>query len=144
MRKLTIALLLISSFAFSQANSPVKNKDFKYLKNYNNKEWWTVKLFSNEKFVARLKKLTGNNYSMIKGRMEVAGPMSVYGTYFTADGCKQHMCDSDNAIIVYDFYLDKFTVGIEQDYKKRIFTEYTGKNSEMYIPQQVKDWYTKN
>ena len=53
-------------------NDNVKNKNFAYLKSYNDKYSFEVKLFSNQLFVSRLKKIIGQRYSLLKKYWNVA------------------------------------------------------------------------
>lgn len=120
-------------------NDNVKNKNFAYLKSYNDKYSFEVKLFSNQLFVSRLKKVIGQRHSLIKKYWNVATPIEIRNNYMIASGCQAHNCGYTNFMIVYSFAYDKFYIGIREDEKVDLYSE-----DKSDFPERLLKWAKKN
>lgn len=113
----------------------VKNPNFNYLKKYNDKYPYEVKLFSNSLFTNRVKKLVGNRYSLLKRFWNVEIPMEIRTNKLIASACQQHNCSSTKFIIIYDFENDKMFAGFREEDKVTLYSE-GGK----YYPDRLQQW----
>ena len=140
-----ILLLLPLSFAFTtfaQSNSKVKSKagtSLAYLKNYNKKYPYEVKLFSKPQFVNRVKALTGMRYPLLKKYWNVESPIEIVADNFIAYGCQAHNCDVTNFMIIYDFKNDKIFVGIREEEAVKTYSE-----NGTSIPSRLMQWANDN
>ncbi|WP_337039525.1 hypothetical protein [Elizabethkingia anophelis] len=102
-------------------NNPQTNTSLKFLKKYNGKYTYEVKLLNNPILKNRLIRLMGiQKYTFMKNTWRVEGGISVKNNILTAEGCEQHNCDSTNFIMVIDLERDILYVGykVENDIYK--------------------------
>jgi len=114
------------------SNRSYKSMDF--LKELNGKQPYDVKLFENQEFAFRLKKLLGNRYEFLKETWAVEPPMEFAENVFTATGCEAHNCGATNFIIVYDFTSNVMSVGIREEFNVETYSE------DGTTPSEITDW----
>ncbi|MCT3744640.1 hypothetical protein [Elizabethkingia anophelis] len=136
------------SFTLVKTNTPTNNikkensttyTSLKFLKKYNGKYTYEVKLFNNPILKNRLVKLMGiDKYTFMKNTWRVEGGISVKNNILTTEGCEQHNCDSTNFIVVIDLERDILYVGykVENDIYK--FGE------EQNYPLLILNWEKEN
>jgi hypothetical protein len=105
-----------------------------FLKELNGKQPYDVKLFENQEFAFRLKKLLGNRYEFLKETWAVEPPMEFAENVFTATGCEAHNCGATNFIIVYDFTSNVMSVGIREEFNVETYSE------DGTTPSEITDW----
>lgn len=139
---LTGLCFLITFSGIAQTNSKVKPKastSLAYLKNYDKKYPYEVKLFSKPQFVNRVKALTGIRYSLIKKYWNVESPIEITGDNFIAFACQAHNCNATNFIIIYNLENDKMYVGIREEEKAKTYSE-----NGTSIPARLDEWVKNN
>jgi hypothetical protein len=104
-----------------------KTANLEFLKAYNGKYVFKVKLFSNFAFTNRLKNLVGSRINLIVDTCTVASPILVNNNQFVMEGCQPHNCPGTNFIIVYDFTSNVMCAGVKKEYVIRTFSENGGK-----------------
>ena len=123
---LTVLPFFIAFTTAAQSNikvKPIANTSLAYLKNYDKKYSYEVKLFSKPQFTNRIKALTGARYALIKKYWNVESPIEITAGNFIAFACQQHNCSSTNFMIIYNFDNDKMYVGIREEEKVKTYSE---------------------
>lgn len=141
---LLIIIILFSTEVICQKkahymNDNVKNKNFAYLKSYNDKYSFEVNLFSNSLFVARLKKTIGQRYALLKKYWNVTTPIEIRNNYMIAYGCQEHNCSYTNFMVIYSFGNDTFFIGIREDEKVALYSE-----DKSDYPERILRWANKD
>ncbi|OPC00742.1 hypothetical protein BAS10_00455 [Elizabethkingia meningoseptica] len=115
--------------------NPTTNTSLKFLKKYNGKNTYEVKLFNNPILKNRLIRLIGvEKYTFMKNTWRVEGGISVKNNILTAEGCEQHNCGDTNFIIVIDLERDKLSVGYREEKNVIMFRE--GET----LPKEIEEW----
>ena len=116
---------------------PASNLDF--LKEFNGKYAYEVKLFDYPNLTNRLKELIGENrYEFLIKTWQVENPMEFENAIFVASACEQHNCYATNFMIIVDFQFDAITVGIREEKEVEIFTE----KNQRYI--RIDEWANRD
>lgn len=110
-----------------------------FLKDYNGKYPYEVKLLENKIIIEEITNLIGEKFSYLKKIWNVEVPMEINNDVFVASACKAHDCGYTNAIIVIKLDTGEFFVGIRTDNKVRTYYD---ENSSP--PKQMIDWANNN
>ena len=119
-----IALAFFSLFFSAQqkkTNTSIsKSTGLSYMKNYNDKYPFEVKLIEKKgAFRTRLQKLLGKEkFDFLESHFDVQSPMVIRNNVLIAHGCMQHNCDGIFFNIFYDFKKDIINVGIKNEEKE--------------------------
>ena len=124
MRKIFFSVLALFSLCFyaqqKKTNiSSTKSTSLSYLKNYNDKYPFEVKLIEKKgAFRNRLQKLMGKQkFQDLEDFFNVETPITIKNNVMIAYGCMQHNCDGFYFKIFYDFNKDIINVGIKEGEK---------------------------
>jgi hypothetical protein len=139
--KFFLILILITSF-ISCFNEPRKNNELSidnkenldFLKTLDGQFPYKSKIFENEKFTKRIRKLLGSKYNFLIETWAVETPIKIYNSTFIARACEAHNCGSTNFIIVYNFSNKTMSIGVREEKKISIYSE-SEKNSPI-----IADW----
>ncbi|MCT4001760.1 hypothetical protein HZQ19_07740 [Elizabethkingia anophelis] len=116
-------------------NNPQTNTSLKFLKKYNGKYTYEVKLLNNPILKNRLIRLMGiQKYTFMKNTWRVDGGISVKNNILTAEGCEQHNCGDTNFIIVVDLERDQLSVGYREE--KNVIMYREGET----LPKEIEEW----
>jgi hypothetical protein len=96
---------------------------FRFLKKYNKKYPYEVKLLDNSTLKQRLKTLLGKRYSFLKAKWAVETPIEIRDNIFVAAACETHNCDATNFIIVVDIRRNIVYAGIREERKVMTYSE---------------------
>ena len=125
MKKIFFIVLAFSSLHFSaqqkKTNTSIsKSTGLSYMKNYNDKYPFEVKLIEKKSaFRTRLQKLMGKEkFDFLESHFDVQSPMVIKNNVLIAHGCMQHNCDGIFFNIFYDFKKDIINVGIKDEEKE--------------------------
>jgi hypothetical protein len=113
--------------------------DLNFLRDFNGKYPYEIKLFGNEILVRRLEALLGDRFEFMKKTWAVENPIEVKDEYFIATGCEAHNCASTNFIIVANLNSNKIYVGIREEEKVKKYAEQGGT-----FPEQIENWEKNN
>ncbi len=141
--------LLKKESVLNQQSSNQKNKtkeqkisedtnsnDIDFLKKFNGKYPYEVKLLDNSIIKKRLKNLIGDSrFFFLKKTWAVETPMEIKNNIFVASACEAHNCNMTNFIIALDMSKNIMYVGIREEGKIRTYTE-AGNN----FPEQIQEW----
>ena len=96
--------------------STVKSNNLSYMKSYNDKYPFEVKLIEKKgAFRTRLQKLMGKEkFQDLEDFFNVESPITIKNNVMIAHGCMQHNCDGFYFKIFYDFNKDIINVGIKE------------------------------
>jgi hypothetical protein len=96
--------------------STVKSNNLSYMKSYNDKYPFEVKLIEKKgAFRTRLQKLMGKEkFQDLEDFFNVESPITIKNNVMIAYGCMQHNCDGFYFKIFYDFNKDIINVGIKE------------------------------
>ena len=99
--------------------STAKSTSLSYMKNYNDKYPFEVKLIEKKgAFRTRLQKLMGKEkFQDLEDFFNVESPITIKNNVMIAYGCMQHNCDGFYFKIFYDFNKDIINVGIKEGEK---------------------------
>ena len=99
--------------------STVKSNNLSYMKSYNDKYPFEVKLIEKKgAFRTRLQKLLGKEkFQDLEDFFNVESPITIKNNVMIAYGCMQHNCDGFYFKIFYDFNKDIINVGIKEGEK---------------------------
>jgi hypothetical protein len=112
---------------------------FKFLKKYDKKYPYEVKLLDNSILKQRLKTLLGNRYSFLKSKWAVEIPIEIKDNIFIAYACETHNCDATNFMIIVDINRNIVYAGIREERKAVTYSEDNSKG-----PVQLQDWAKEN
>ena len=100
--------------------STVKSNNLSYMKSYNDKYPFEVKLIEKKgAFRTRLQKLMGKEkFQDLEDFFNVESPITIKNNVMIAYGCMQHNCDGFYFKIFYDFNKDISNVGIKEGEKQ--------------------------
>lgn len=122
-------LILSSIFLlFISVNLPTNANSLEYLRTFNGKYPYDIKLLDEKLLSKRLKSLLKDRFFFLKKTWAVETPIEVNNNTFKAWGCKQHFCDSTNFIIVVDFKKNVIYVGIRDNENIKVYSEDGSKN----------------
>ncbi|MGR3791161.1 hypothetical protein ACUXZJ_09855 [Flavobacterium sp. TN-1] len=115
------------------------NTNLGFLKKYNGKYTYEVKLLSNPTLKKRIVDLIGNErYNYMKTTWRVEGGITVENNMFDASGCEQHNCGNTNFIIVVDLEKDILYIGY------RVENEILKFGEDQNYPKLILDWESEN
>lgn len=121
MKKIFFIALAFFSLHFSaqqkKTNTSIsKSTGLSYMKNYNDKYPYEVKLIEKKGvFRTRLQKLMGKEkFQDLEDFFNVESPITIKNNVMIAYGCMQHNCDGFYFKIFYDFNKDIINVGIKE------------------------------
>ena len=99
--------------------STVKSNNLSYMKSYNDKYPFEVKLIEKKgAFRTRLQKSMGKEkFQDLEDFFNVESPITIKNNVMIAYGCMQHNCDGFYFKIFYDFNKDIINVGIKEGEK---------------------------
>ena len=124
MKKIFFIVLAFFSLYFNAQQkktntSTAKSTSLSYMKNYNDKYPFEVKLIEKKgAFRTRLQKLMGKEkFQDLEDFFNVESPISIKNNVMIAYGCMQHNCDGFYFKIFYDFNKDIINVGIKEGEK---------------------------
>ena len=124
MKKIFFIVLAFFSLHFSAQQkktntSTAKSTSLSYMKNYNDKYPFEVKLIERKgAFRTRLQKLMGKEkFQDLEDFFNVESPITIKNNVMIAYGCMQHNCDGFYFKIFYDFNKDIINVGIKEGEK---------------------------
>lgn len=124
MKKIFFIVLAFFSLHFSAQQkktntSTAKSTSLSYMKNYNDKYPFEVKLIEKKgAFRTRLQKLMGKEkFQDLEDFFNVESPITIKNNVMIAYGCMQHNCDGFYFKIFYDFNKDIINVGIKEGEK---------------------------
>ena len=125
MKKIFFIVLAFFSLYFSAQQkktntSTAKSTSLSYMKNYNDKYPFEVKLIEKKSVLrTRLQKLLGKEkFDFLESHFDVQSPMVIRNNVLIAHGCMQHNCDGIFFNIFYDFKKDIINVGIKNEEKE--------------------------
>lgn len=125
MKKIFFIVLAFFSLHFSAQQkktntSTAKSTSLSYMKNYNDKYPYEVKLIEKKSVLrTRLQKLLGKEkFDFLESHFDVQSPMVIRNNVLIAHGCMQHNCDGIFFNIFYDFKKDIINVGIKDEEKE--------------------------
>ena len=125
MKKIFFIVLAFFSLNFSAQQkktntSTAKSTSLSYMKNYNDKYPFEVKLIEKKSVLrTRLQKLLGKEkFDFLESHFDVQSPMVIRNNVLIAHGCMQHNCDGIFFNIFYDFKKDIINVGIKNEEKE--------------------------
>lgn len=144
MKKIFFIVLAFFSLYFNAQQkktntSTAKSTSLSYMKNYNDKYPFEVKLIEKKgAFRTRLQKLMGKEkFQDLEDFFNVESPITIKNNVMIAYGCMQHNCDGIFFKIFYDFKKDIINVGIKDEEKEiEILTE-----KETFLTEAV-SWKT--
>ncbi len=114
-------------------NSVSENLDF--LKKFDKKYPFEIKLLDNPILKKRLKKMLGSQYDYLKSIWELETPIEITNGLFYAWGMQAHSGGDPGAVLMADISNNVLYVGIRKDEQEKIYSE-DGSN----VPQQLQDW----
>ena len=124
MKKIFFIVLVFFSLYFNAQQkktntSTAKSNSLSYMKNYNDKYPFEVKLIEKKgAFRTRLQKLMGKEkFQDLEDFFNVESPITIKNNVMIAYGCMQHNCDGFYFKIFYDFNKDIINVGIKEGEK---------------------------
>ena len=124
MKKIFFIVLAFFSLYFNAQQkktntSTAKSTNLSYMKNYNDKYPFEVKLIEKKgAFRTRLQKLMGKEkFQDLEDFFNVESPITIKNNVMIAYGCMQHNCDGFYFKIFYDFNKDIINVGIKEGEK---------------------------
>lgn len=124
MKKIFFIVLAFFSLYFNAQQkkaitSTVKSNNLSYMKSYNDKYPFEVKLIEKKgAFRTRLQKLMGKEkFQDLEDFFNVESPITIKNNVMIAYGCMQHNCDGFYFKIFYDFNKDIINVGIKEGEK---------------------------
>ena len=124
MKKIFFIVLVFFSLYFNAQQkkaitSTVKSNNLSYMKSYNDKYPFEVKLIEKKgAFRTRLQKLMGKEkFQDLEDFFNVESPITIKNNVMIAYGCMQHNCDGFYFKIFYDFNKDIINVGIKEGEK---------------------------
>ena len=124
MKKIFFIVLAFFSLYFNEKKkktntSTAKSTSLSYMKNYNDKYPFEVKLIEKKgAFRTRLQKLMGKEkFQDLEDFFNVESPITIKNNVMIAYGCMQHNCDGFYFKIFYDFNKDIINVGIKEGEK---------------------------
>ena len=124
MKKIFFIVLVFFSLYFNAQQkktntSTAKSTSLSYMKNYNDKYPFEVKLIEKKgAFRTRLQKLMGKEkFQDLEDFFNVESPITIKNNVMIAYGCMQHNCDGFYFKIFYDFNKDIINVGIKEGEK---------------------------
>ncbi len=124
MKKIFFIVLAFFSLYFNAQQkktntSTAKSTSLSYMKNYNDKYPFEVKLIEKKgAFRTRLQKLMGKEkFQDLEDFFNVESPITIKNNVMIAYGCMQHNCDGFYFKIFYDFNKDIINVGIKEGEK---------------------------
>ena len=124
MKKIFFIVLAFFSIYFNAQQkktntSTAKSTSLSYMKNYNDKYPFEVKLIEKKgAFRTRLQKLMGKEkFQDLEDFFNVESPITIKNNVMIAYGCMQHNCDGFYFKIFYDFNKDIINVGIKEGEK---------------------------
>lgn len=124
MKKIFFIVLAFFSLYFNAQQkktntSTAKSTSLSYMKNYNDKYPFEVKLIERKgAFRTRLQKLMGKEkFQDLEDFFNVESPITIKNNVMIAYGCMQHNCDGFYFKIFYDFNKDIINVGIKEGEK---------------------------
>lgn len=113
--------------------------NLEFLKKYNGKYTYEVKLLSNPILKKRIVDLIGvQKYNYMKTTWRVEGGITVENKMFDASGCEQHNCGNTNFIVVVDLEKDILYVGYRVENEIQKFGE------DQNFPKLILDWEKEN
>ena len=124
MKNLIIILSFFLSFQLNaqqkKVKSTTKTSSLSYMKNYNGKYPYEVKLIEKKSVLStRLQKLLGKEkFDFLESHFDVQSPMVIRNNVLIAHGCMQHNCDGIFFNIFYDFKKDIINVRIKNEEKE--------------------------
>ena len=139
--------LLKKELASNQKSSNQKNKNqtseqlisesdnIEFLKEFNGKYPYEVKLLENSIIKKRLKNLIGDRFLFLKKTWAVETPMEIINNIFVASACEAHNCNMTNFIIAVNMTENIMYVGIREEGKIKTYTEDGSK-----FPEQIQEW----
>ena len=111
----------------------IGNLDF--LKKFNGKYPYQVKLLDHPKLKERLKKMLGSQYDYIKKIWEVGAPMEINKRLFYAYGGQAHSGGETGVILMADIENNVLFVGIRNEGKEEFYSE-----KEINVPKRMQEW----
>ena len=120
MKNTVFILFLFFNFQLNAQQKKTQNKGLSYMKNYNGKYPYEVKLIEKKSVLrTRLQKLLGKEkFDFLESHFDVQSPMVIKNNVLIAHGCMQHNCDGIFFNIFYDFKKDIINVGIKDEEKE--------------------------
>jgi hypothetical protein len=94
-----------------------------FLRSYNGKYPYQVKLLDHPALKRRMEKLLGSRFAFLKKTWAVEIPMKVSGNQFSASACQTHNCSSTNFMIVVDLAKNVLYAGIREEGKVTLYSE---------------------
>ncbi|MEI3791380.1 MULTISPECIES: hypothetical protein [unclassified Chryseobacterium] len=113
------SVIIKADSAISSASSSTRNIITNNIGKYPN----DIKLFENEDFTDRVKKITGTQYDEIFKNFNVESQIVSENGIYKVAGCKQHDCPGYSTSIFYDSKNDNLNVAIDKNGKITDFTE---------------------
>lgn len=113
----------------------LKTNNLEFLREFEGKYPYEVKLLQNSIIEKRLKSLIGDRFFYLKKTWAVESPMEIINSIFIANACEAHNCNMTNFIIAINMSENIMYVGIREEGKIIIYAE-SGNN----IPEQIHDW----
>jgi len=111
-------------------------KDISFLKDYDGRYPFDVKLFEDERINARIQPLLGERYNFVKDSMVVCAPISVADSVVSISGCQRHNCSSTNYLIVVDLPSNKVYAGIRENDSIQTYSETGSKHPYIELWEQ--------
>jgi hypothetical protein len=116
-------------------NETQQTSKLSFLKDFNEKYPYDVKLLENPTLKKRLKKMIGSRYDFLKSIWEVEVPIEIKDGIFFSNAMQAHSGGNPGATIVVDLKTDVLYVGIKENDDIKIYSEDGSKS-----PQCLVDW----
>jgi hypothetical protein len=121
------------------ANSISSSNNLNFLKEFNGKYAYEVKLFEYPLLRKRIKQLLDKSrFEFLINAWKVENPIEIEDNIFMATACEQHNCYATNFILVVDLSKDVLTVGIREENEVEIYSEDKSQS------KRIIDWVNRN
>jgi TPR repeat protein len=124
--------------ALSELETESLGGTLSFLNAYADKYPYEVKLLDHPLLSKRVEALIGDRFKYMKKTWAVETPMKVSNGKFIASACMAHNCASTNFIIIYDFAINNFYVGIREDDVVSTYSE------NRLICDELQSWAANN
>lgn len=135
---IALAILLLAGTNQIQAQAGTKPiNDLGFMRDYNGKYAYDVKLFNNPRFKTRLRKLLGGQYSyFIKSIWQVEIPIKIENDFLYTWAMQAHSGGDPAATLLADFHTNTLYIEIVKDHKTTLYAE----DGSKAIPKPLDDW----
>lgn len=133
-----LAIILLAGINQIQAQASTKpSNDLDFMRAYNGKYTYDVKLFDNTRFKGRLRKLLGTQYNyFIKSIWQVEIPIKIENDFLYSWAMQAHSGGDPAATLLADLHTNTLYIEIIKDHKTTLYAE----DGSTAIPKPLADW----